>query len=343
MFYNTVTTDLKPIDYFHRLVKLYCDKESNRVQYLLCCLNALIMVATVNLLRFGRTLSPASAIVMPWTMTWSMTVARISSVMMVRGCLALPPGPPPLPCWPPPLPCWPPPLPCWPPPLPCWPPPLPCWPPPLPCWPSPLPCWPSPLPCWPSPLPCWPPPLPCWPSPLPCWPPPLPCWPSPLPCWPPPLPCWPPPLPCWPPPLPCWPPPLPCWPPPLPCWPPPLPCWPPPLPCWPSPLPCWPPLQQTVHSELAFIHVVTALATSVFNFESLCVMNDARCVHCVQILLTVASILHHMSFHLRIWAEFFCNLCFSKEKCVKIYENGGLCFVNCVFMWNVFMILENDG
>ncbi len=122
MFYNTVTTDLKPIDYFHRLVKLYCDKESNRVQYLLCCLNALIMVATVNLLRFGRTLSPASAIVMPWTMTWSMTVARISSVMMVRGCLALPPGPSPLPCWPPPLPCWPPPLPCWPPPLPCWPP-----------------------------------------------------------------------------------------------------------------------------------------------------------------------------------------------------------------------------
>ena len=29
-------------------------------------------------------------------------------------------------------------------------------------------------------------------------------------------------------------------------------------------------------------------------------MNDARCVHCVQLLLTVASILHHMSFHLRI-------------------------------------------
>lgn len=56
MFYNTVATDLKPIDYVHRLVKLYCDKESNRVQYLLCCLNALIMVATVNLLRFGRAL-----------------------------------------------------------------------------------------------------------------------------------------------------------------------------------------------------------------------------------------------------------------------------------------------
>jgi hypothetical protein len=71
------------------------------------------MVATVNLLRFGRTLSPASAIVMPWTMTWSMTVARISSVMMVRGCLALPPGPS-LPCWPAPLPPWPAPLPPWP-------------------------------------------------------------------------------------------------------------------------------------------------------------------------------------------------------------------------------------
>ncbi len=240
MFYNTVTTDLKPIDYFHRLVKLYCDKESNRVQYLLCCLNALIMVATVNLLRFGRTLSPASAIVMPWTMTWSMTVARISSVMMVQGCLALPPGPSPLPCWPPPLPCWPPPL----------------------------------LP-WPALLP----PLTQIPLPL----------------------------------------------------------------TLPSSIVFVWNLQQTVHSELAFIHVVTALATSVFNFESLCVMNDARCVHCVQILLTVASILHHMSFHLRIWAELFCNLCFSKEKCVKIYENGGLCFVNCVFMWNVFMILENDG
>ncbi len=218
MFYNTVTTDLKPIDYFHRLVKLYCDKESNRVQYLLCCLNALIMVATVNLLRFGRTLSPASAIVMSWTMTWSMTVARISSVMMVRGCLALLPGPSPLPCWPPPLPCWPPPLPCWPPPLPCWPPPLPCWPPPLLPWPALLP------------------PLTRIPLPL----------------------------------------------------------------TLPSSIVFVWNLQQTVHSELAFIHVVTALATSVFNFESLCVMNDARCVHCVQILLTVASILHHMSFHLRI-------------------------------------------
>ncbi len=53
-----------------------------------------------------------------------------------------------------------------------------------------------------------------------------------------------------------------------------------------------------MHSELAFKHVVTALATSVFNFESLCVMNDARCVHCVQILLTVAKHFasHELSF-----------------------------------------------
>jgi len=201
---------------------LYCDKESNRVQYLLCCLNALIMVATVNLLRFGRTLSPASAIVMLWTMTWSITVAHISSIMMVWwGCLALPPGPSPLPCWSPPL----------------------------PRWPALLTQIPLPQTLLLSIVFVW-------------------------------------------------------------------------------------NLQQTVHSELAFIHVVTALATSVFNFESLCVMNDARCsLCCIQILL---------SFHLRLWAELFCNLCFSKEKCVKIYENGGLCFVNCVFMWNVFMILEND-
>ena len=62
-----------------------------------------IMVATENLLRFGWTRCPASVIVMPWTMTWSMTVALISSVMKMR-CLACPPSPlPPRPAPLPPL------------------------------------------------------------------------------------------------------------------------------------------------------------------------------------------------------------------------------------------------
>lgn len=50
----------------------------------------------VGLGRFGWTRCPASVIVMPWTMTWSMTVALISSVMKMRS-LARPPSPlPPL-------------------------------------------------------------------------------------------------------------------------------------------------------------------------------------------------------------------------------------------------------
>ncbi len=43
-------------------------------------------------------------------------------------------------------------------------------------------------------------------------------------------------------------------------------------------------------------------------------------------VLTVASILHQMIFNLRIWAEFFCNLCFSKTKCNHIYDKRTIVF-----------------
>ena len=61
------------------------------------------MVDTENRLKLGCTLSPASLIVSPWTITWSMTVALISSNISTL-CLPLPLCPPlPLTC-PPPLP-----------------------------------------------------------------------------------------------------------------------------------------------------------------------------------------------------------------------------------------------
>lgn len=57
------------------------------------------MVDTENRLKLGCTLSPASLIVSPWTRTWSMTVARISSD---TSTLCLPLHPPlPLSCPPP--------------------------------------------------------------------------------------------------------------------------------------------------------------------------------------------------------------------------------------------------
>lgn len=62
------------------------------------------MVDTENRLKLGCTLSPASLIVSPWTRTWSITVARISSDISTL-CLPLPLRPPlPLSCPPPPLP-----------------------------------------------------------------------------------------------------------------------------------------------------------------------------------------------------------------------------------------------
>lgn len=62
------------------------------------------MVDTENRLKLGCTLSPASLIVSPWTRTWSITVARISSDISTL-CLPFPLHPPlPLSCPPPPLP-----------------------------------------------------------------------------------------------------------------------------------------------------------------------------------------------------------------------------------------------
>ena len=51
------------------------------------------MVDTENQLKLGCTLSPASLIVSPWTRTWSITVARISSDISTL-CLTLPLHPP---------------------------------------------------------------------------------------------------------------------------------------------------------------------------------------------------------------------------------------------------------
>ena len=51
------------------------------------------MVDTENRLKLGCTLSPASLIVSPWTITWSMTVALISSDISTL-CLPLPLCPP---------------------------------------------------------------------------------------------------------------------------------------------------------------------------------------------------------------------------------------------------------
>ncbi len=56
------------------------------------------MVDTENRLKLGCFLSPASLTVSPWTRTWSMTVARISSDSSTL-CLPLRP----LPCPPPPF------------------------------------------------------------------------------------------------------------------------------------------------------------------------------------------------------------------------------------------------
>lgn len=58
------------------------------------------MVDTENRLKLGCTLSPASLIVSPWTRTWSITVARISSdistlcLPLLLRPLSCPPPPP---------------------------------------------------------------------------------------------------------------------------------------------------------------------------------------------------------------------------------------------------------
>ena len=56
------------------------------------------MVDTEHRLKLGCTLSPASLIVSPWTRTWSITVAKISSdISTLRPPLPLSCPPPPLP------------------------------------------------------------------------------------------------------------------------------------------------------------------------------------------------------------------------------------------------------
>ena len=66
---------------------------SKKGNYLFSSLNLRTMVDTVNLLMFGCTLCPASLMLIPWTRTWSITVALISSDITVL-CLRWPPRPP---------------------------------------------------------------------------------------------------------------------------------------------------------------------------------------------------------------------------------------------------------
>ncbi len=68
--------------------------------YLLVCWKMRIMEATVDRLKLGCTLSPASLSERPWLITWSMIVARISSLTTVLAALGMPP-----PCILTPLPC----------------------------------------------------------------------------------------------------------------------------------------------------------------------------------------------------------------------------------------------
>lgn len=49
------------------------------------------MEATVDRLKLGCTLSPASLSERPWLITWSMIVARISSLTTVLAALGMPP------------------------------------------------------------------------------------------------------------------------------------------------------------------------------------------------------------------------------------------------------------
>ncbi len=62
-----------------------------------------IIEATVDLLRFGCIIVVASVIVMPWFMTWSTTIARISLDTLCCCCRCLGPWPCPLPRSPTPL------------------------------------------------------------------------------------------------------------------------------------------------------------------------------------------------------------------------------------------------
>ncbi len=117
------------------------------ITYLLVCWKIRIMEATVDRLRLGWTLSPASLSDRPWFITWSMIVALISSVTTALTLLWTAPRiltPLPLPLLPCPGPTT-----------------------PLPCPPCPLSGPTSPLPRPTTPLPCPPCPLPGPTSPLP--------------------------------------------------------------------------------------------------------------------------------------------------------------------------------
>ena len=105
--------------------------------------------------------------------------------------------------------------------------------------------------------------------------------------------------------------------------------------------------------------VVTSFATSVFNFESLCLLNDTRYVHCVQVLPTVGGLFASHELHNAYWSRNICKMCFSiefsvlrkrgcvqsfdksvlaqslefwrKGGCVQSFEKKGMGFVNSVY------------
>ena len=74
------------------------------------------------------------------------------------------------------------------------------------------------------------------------------------------------------------------------------------------------------------ICVVTSFATSVFNFESLCLLNDTRYVHCVQVLLTVGGILDHMSFTMHIGAEIYAKCVLARQNVFRVLSSGAQSF-----------------
>ena len=79
-------------------------------------------------------------------------------------------------------------------------------------------------------------------------------------------------------------------------------------------------LQQTA---LTYIGVVTSFAIGVFNYESLCLLIDTRYVHCVQVLLIVGSILHHMSFTMHIGAELYAKCVLARQNVFRVLRKRG--------------------
>ena len=75
--------------------------------------------------------------------------------------------------------------------------------------------------------------------------------------------------------------------------------------------------------EKLYIGVVTSFAIGVFNYESLCLLNDTRYVHCVQVLLTVGGILHHMSFTMHIGAEIYAKCVLARQNVFRVLRKRG--------------------